>query len=459
MLPAFIKFGVFSGFNTENVDSDDQKATIESPTAETLTVFSSTDESASLVSNLSDIVDFSSPRSIRFSQWNKSTRYSEFIQSGMRYLKKDDSNVVMLFEAPSSSSSESTFFNCAVYRFHDYPPYSQSFKTMLGPSRYSMMNGTTYPSYLEAGSPPERLLAHWETVVPGFERPLFVSTVDDDAQVYAYLPCESIKNHVNDPHTHYHIAGKDALSLMTDKTTKMLPTTAVRPCIVKTTHSMGSKGIFIIRNDQDDAEFQEFLKASGNPTYVVTELVDIHRNVAAHFFIHPSGEVTFFGSNENHKRPDGSWSMDSYLNMQDQEVLQEMQLPYVKDVVQYCLSLGFWGHCGVDVLFDINGKGYLVDVNPRVTGSCPSLMVAQLLKDKYGFEKGLFRRNGPITFCGCQDDLFDQVDAYNVEHEGLSQIVLFGVFQESDNSTQINIGIYGNDMAELEVVLNRFAQI
>lgn len=37
-----------------------------------------------------------------------------------------------------------------------------------------------------------------------------------------------------------------------------------------------------------------------------------------------------------------------------------MQLPFVQHVVRYCQSVGFWGFCGIDVLFDENGQGYLV---------------------------------------------------------------------------------------------------
>lgn len=121
------------------------------------------------------------------------------------------------------------------------------------------MNGGTYATYLQVGSPEAGLLDHWEATVPGFQSPRFVSEIPDSSQVFAYLPCESIKNHVNDPHIHYHMAGKDAIHLMTDKTTKLLQSTKVqRPCIAKTTHSMGSKGIFIIRNDEDEAEFEAF---------------------------------------------------------------------------------------------------------------------------------------------------------------------------------------------------------
>ena len=161
---------------------------------------------------------------------------------------------------------------------------------------------------------------------------------------------------------------------MTTKTAKLLPDTNVRPCVVKTTHSAGSKGIFVIQDDEDETEFETFLRESGNPTFVVTQFVDIQRNVACHFFMHPDGEtVTWLGSNENKKGEDGKFMMfDSILCMDDQEELKRLQLPFVEEVVKYCHSLNFWGFCGIDVLFDSNGDGFLVDINPRVTGSCPA---------------------------------------------------------------------------------------
>jgi hypothetical protein len=458
MLPSFIKFTLSPRSNNE------ESVTIKETPLDVVslpeTVASSDEtschvETSSVVSALSDVL----PPSCGVKWWDKKSRFADHVRDGLHYLKRDDSNVVMLFESPSSANAESSFYNCQVYRFHDYPPVSNAYKNVLGPCRYSLMNGDAYPSYLEAGAPPFGLLEHWETTVPGFVRPNFVQEIPDDAHVYAYLPCESIVNHVNDPHVHYHMAGKDALCLMSNKSTKMLSCTKTqRPCIVKTTHSMGSKGIFIIHNDQDEAEFHEFLKESGNPTYVITELVEIDRNVACHFFVHPSGEVTWFGSNENYREADGRWSMDSYQVMADQEELKELQLPYVRDVAQYCQSLGFWGFCGIDVLFDKNGKGYLVDVNPRVTGSLPSLMVAQLFQEKYGFEYCMFRRNGNITYHGSAQQLLDEVARYNQANEGFSKIVLFGIYQESEGKTKINIGVYGNDMEKCKAVLNRFAK-
>jgi len=248
--------------------------------------------------------------------------------------------------------------------------------------------------------------------------------------------------------------------MMTQRTTRLLPDTRTsRPCVVKTTHSMGSKGIFIIQNDDDEAEFEKFLEDSGHPTFVVTDFVDISRNVACHFFMHPSGSITWFGSNENHREADGSFSSDSYLLMEHQDSLKAMQLPFVEEVAKYCHGLGFWGFCGIDVLFDSKGLGHLVDINPRVTGSCPALMTLKKLKDKYGFQVGLFRRSGDINYFGTAEKLFEEVHAFNTEKEGKMCIVIHSVYEpEGKDYARINIGVYGNSLAECKEVLNNYAK-
>lgn len=371
-------------------------------------------------------------------------------------------NIVMLFDSPTSSTSDFAFHNANKFRFHDWPPPSKTGgKSVLGPCRYALMSGDTYPVFLKDGAPPDGLMEHWTEAVPGFVPPTFVDKITDEDTVYAYLPVEQIRHHVNDPDVHYHLAGKDAIHLMTQKTTELLlDTKTVRPCVVKTTHSMGSKGIFIIQNDDDEAEFEKFYEESGHPTYVVTGFVDIARNVACHFYMHPNGSVTWFGSNENHRLADGSFSSDSYLILEHQDKLKEIQLPFVEEVVQYCHGLGFFGFCGIDVLFDSKDRGYLVDINPRITGSCPALMTLKRLQMKYNFTCGIFRRSGPhAKHPGHAADLLKAVTQYNIEHEGQSRVVVHSMYQNdlSKPLTRINIGVYGTNLNECKTVLNSFA--
>jgi len=407
--------------------------------------------------------------------WSGKHYYSDYIKAGIEYKQKQDpeylpkKDVVMLFESPSSHFTDSAFHNASKYRFHDWPPpkYSRS-KSVLGPNRYACMNGSSYPVFLRDGAPPAGLLEHWAEVLPDFVPPTFVDKIDtQENSVYAYLPVEQLQHHVNDPETHFHLAGKDAIHLMTQKTTQLLPDTRTkRPCVVKTTHSMGSKGIFIIADDEDEKEFEDFLLESGNPSYVVVDFVDIARNVACHFFMHPNGSVVWFGSNENHREPDGKFSTDSYLLLEHQESLKEMQLPFVEEVVRYCRAMNFWGFCGIDVLFDSSGAGYLVDINPRVTGSCPALMTLQKLQTVYGFDVGMFRRAGDINYRGSSQKLLQEVSQYNQDHKGKSCVVIHSMYEsaakeENDPDsviTQVNLGVYGKSLGECKLVLNHFAK-
>lgn len=101
----------------------------------------------------------------------------------------------------------------------------------------------------------------------------------------------------------------------------------------------------------------------------------------------------------------------------------------------------------------------MVDINPRVTGSCPALMTLQKLQEKYDFSVGLFRRSGDINFYGTPQQLFDRVSAFNEEKEGKMRIVIYSVYSpEGKDTCRINIGVYGNSLAECKEVLNSYAE-
>lgn len=418
------------------------------------------DDSESLVSALSEVGFMSGPQ-FRVRNWDRRRHYSDLIREGLEATKRYPSNVVMLFESPSSSCHGTSFFNGHAFKFHDYPPSEPICKTLMTPCRYTMMNGASYPSFLKSGTPPIGLTAHWKKTIPDFVEPTFVSEIIDEDTVYAYLPVEHIKNYVNDPHVHYHLCGKDALHLMTQHTPKRLNNTRdIRPCICKTTHSMGSKGIFVIHNDEDEKDFEKFLGESGNPTFVVTEFVEIERNIACHFYMHPNGEdIIWIGSNENYRSDDGEWSSDSIIDMKQQTKLMEMQLPFVKDVAAYFHTLGFWGFCGVDVLFDKNGTGYLVDVNPRCTGSSPAIMAAHRFHDKFGYEQCIFRRSRKYIYPGTAVELIDAVEKHNELNSGKSIALVTAFVEQSPKCTLVELGAFGGDSSHCEAILDLFTTV
>jgi hypothetical protein len=449
------------------------------------------------------------PPTFSVTTWDRKMFLSDFIADGLAYLRKrgrdlgkhlghgnnnndddddddnDDDRVIMLYEAPSTYSSCTTFHNPTKFRVHDYPPTLPHVKTVMDPCRYSLANGAAYPSFLRDGAPPPGLMEHWESTIPNWVRPAFTNRIptqnshgedeaDKNVLVYAYLPCEAIANerHVIDPVAHHRLCGKDILPLITSQTPRFLPSARPcrRPCIVKTTHSSGSRGIFVIASDHDERAFQAFWEEARHPKFVITELVTgIRRNMACHFFVHPNGQdLTVVGSSENYRFRDGEphnpslpFSSDSYWSWSDQELLGTMQLGLVQEVARYCLSAGFWGFCGIDVLLDASGRTFLIDVNPRVTGSLPSLLVANLFHGSVGFQFGVFRRSGPATYYnGLAQQLLDDVARFNRAHPSECQVVVFSFFelhQGGQTTTKIQIGVYGRSMDQCRQVLGDFA--
>lgn len=160
--------------------------------------------------------------------WDGTKFYSDYIKEGMDYTKRDEP-VVMIYESPSTSAPDASFLNKEKYKFHTWPePKSTISKATLGPCRYALMNGSSYPTFLRTKAPPAGLMEHWKDVLPGYVESSYVSKITEDQTAYCYLPIEQIKNHVNDPGVHYHLAGKDAIHLMTQKTTRLLPDTRTR---------------------------------------------------------------------------------------------------------------------------------------------------------------------------------------------------------------------------------------
>ncbi len=135
-------------------------------------------------------------------------------------------------------------------------------------------------------------------------------------------------------------------------------------------------------------------------------------------------------------------------------------------MAQYCLSRGYWGACGIDVLMDRHSRGYVVDVNPRVTGTCPALMAFTKLQQQQGassssnaaaFQHGTFRRSKEYGFPGSAQELLRQVKKFNESNSKSLRIVIFSLCQTSPTCTLLNIAVYGTSKEECDRVLNEFA--
>jgi hypothetical protein len=229
---------------------------------------------------------------------------------------------------------------------------------------------------------------------------------------------------------------------------------------------MGSLGIFVINNDNDETDMLSWISKTGNPNYVVTEFIDIKRNLACHFYISPDGNIVWFGYSENMAvSAPGEipirWSSDSSFEVGKQAEMQALLGPYALDVAKGMLARGFWGLAGIDVLFDDAGQGYTVDVDPRVTGTMPALIVSHGMMENYELDCGKFRKSTKWAFEGTAVELINKVDEHNRKNERVGRVVLFSVHELEANAdgevyTQLNIASFAKSSEAAEAQMNDF---
>lgn len=63
-------------------------------------------------------------------------------------------------------------------------------------------------------------------------------------------------------------------------------------------------------------------------------------------------------------------------------------------------------------------------------------MTMQLFQKQYGFENALFRQSGDVNYYGPGEQLFAEVQQYNVQNKGNYEI-------KAGEGCRINIGEYG----------------
>jgi hypothetical protein len=136
--------------------------------------------------------------------------------------------------------------------------------------------------------------------------------------------------------------------------------------------------------------------------------------------------------------------------------MRELLAPYALDVANYMLKVGYWGFAGIDVLLDGEGKGFVVDVNPRVTGSMPALVATPGIHEKYGFNVGKFRKSTKWSYPGGKEELLAKADEWNAANERMGHVVIFSVHEKSESCTQLNIAAWAHSEEEVSEIFGLF---
>ena len=337
----------------------------------------------------------------------------------------------LLAEYPSSNSDETIFQNRNRFVIHDpFPPPRVELLKLLGP--HHLMFG--WGRNLEVTSqvkPSEILLQHWEQVLGSRNVPIW-RPLDSGKQHITIFPHESLsaESQIYEPESNYALHSKEIIEQIDCPQAEVYPTIQI-PCIVKLSHGYAGLGNFRIESEIEKAQvLSEVSRRWPDAKLVYNSIIEnIVGDYGVQFYIRRNGEVLWLGLTQQNFDENARWCGGVY-SLKQQSACFDQFAPIVEATAKVLSENGYFGVAGVDILETSEGKNFLVDVNPRLTGITPFLIAARIFAHKentpFGIYKASCRFNGPLS------ELIDVAETHTE-----SNIIVLSAFEDQKiDSTQ-----------------------
>lgn len=372
----------------------------------------------------------------------------------------DAPDAVFLTEYPSSNSTETIFRNDARFIIHDpFPPPPRELLTSLGPHHLMCCWGPHVPVTSQI-APPPILLEHWERVFGDGGRPNWTEFSNDDHFVTLF-PHQSLKpdQQVIEPTINYELHSKEVIEKIDCPQADVLDEIRF-PCIVKLSHGYAGLGNFLLRNEADQKSMEEELaKHWPTATLVVNSIVeDIESDYGVQFYLRRDGSVVWLGLTEQQFNENNRWCGGIYSSRL-QTSLMEPFTEIVQATADYLHGQGCFGVVGVDILRDVHGNCFLVDVNPRLTGITPFLMASRIFQQQSSFDEGIYQAS--FRFNGSLDRLIRQAESLSNVHAFYDlQVLVLSAFEEKgdDPKTICHLSVSSKQQSINREILNQLAK-
>ena len=355
---------------------------------------------------------------------------------------QDLHNAYIMPEYPSSFQKNAKFLNENKYFIHDFPPLSLEYIEYLRPIRMCPVAGNDLPILLH--HPPNTILQdHWNKWLPWFPEPDVhnLVTVDTgDEKLITLYPLESVPKmkHAIDPDAHFEVLSKAAIPEMGALCPKhMSLDNFTLPCMMKATHGLSCKGTYLVKTEEEAVQVLEELRTDfscADP--VVTDVIQgITGNYCLQFYLFGNGNVQWLGVTNQIITSNCRWG-GGVLNWDEQEDLKNMLFATVEPVMKYLHCKGYFGIVGVDVLKNDEGQ-YVVDVNPRVNGSTPLLLIAPHMA-QLGLKHSRFMTGK--TFSCNMKKLVEETNEVNQSGDGFAVILSAA---DTQHGCEAHIAVFG----------------
>lgn len=353
--------------------------------------------------------------------------------------ERDAPDAVLMTEYPSSNSPEARFQNKTKYVIHDpYPPPPVSLLKTLGPHHLMYGWGNKIPVSSELN--PSRILTdHWERAFGKKGVPNWLPYNHKHNYITSF-PFETIpeSQQIIAPDMLHHLHSKKAIAEIPCSQAAVFDHVQF-PCIMKLSHGYAGLGNFFIRN-KDDLE-KTHLKIDAHwpdaPIVINQILSNIVGDYGVQFYLNKKGAIIWLGFTEQIFDKSGRWS-GGIFNADMQDELYEDFLKIAEPVAKYLFERGYFGVVGIDILRNKNNDFFLVDLNPRLTGSTPFLIASRLFISD-GYTQGVYAAS--VELSGDLSDIIKRAEEIKE-----ARVLILSACQEPDaSSTKCHISISANN--------------
>lgn len=350
---------------------------------------------------------------------------------------QDCPEACLLAEYPCSNCGDTCFQNDTRFTIHDpFPPPPRELLKVLGPHHLMFGWGNSLPVASEV-PPPQSLVYHWkrmlgESVVPRWQPASF-----DPASPYITLfPHQSLpaNGQVIDPEVNYELHSKCVIEKIVCPQARVLEEIEF-PCVVKLTHGYAGLGNYIVKSQADERAMRAELKKRWPQAQVVINSVidDIVGDYGVQFYLRPDGSTIWLGVTEQNFNSDLRWCGGVYRSHLQRDLYEQLS-PFVTATARHLSERQYHGIGGIDVLKTGDGKLYLVDVNPRLTGITPFLMASRIFDRDDGLTVGLYQASRRSE--GSIDQLINNAERVWLEQK-IRVVVLSAVESTGEDGSPI----------------------
>lgn len=296
--------------------------------------------------------------------------------------------------------------------------------------------------------PPDRLLAHWEEKLGTRVRQ---APATSEEVCITLFPLEVIEpeRHAVPPEVHYEVLSKEAISRIPCPQPAVVKP-GVYPCILKLSHGYSGTGNYFLTHKADEFDACGVIRKNWPGARTVrTEIIgSVRGDYCAQFYLTRHGDIRWIGATDQVFDTRGRWN-GAGIQAESQPELLDRLLPVVRPVAEYLHARGYFGLTGVDILRDTSDRLYVIDLNPRINGSTPFLLMFLAMRDR-GLSAG--RYYAGVHYEGNAGALLEAAERPRANEE----IVVLSYFESPDtDTTECHVAVFGETLTACRQTFRR----